>query len=223
MSKPIYDILLIEDHRLVLDGIKSLLKKHPLFFIKKQFSNGQIASSQLPYTDYDLLISDISIPGKNGLVLCRESKKLYPNRKVVLISGYNNPTLNAEIKNSKTDAFISKEYGLENFIASLNKVMNGERVFLFEENESPQKNTKIKLTGSHKAMNSFDRYINLTTQKEKTVLQLFAKGKSEFEIGNELNISKETVHTHKKRLYKKLDIKNMQGLMHVCWECGLMD
>jgi len=216
---PQIKLIIVDDHQLILDGIKDHIKNQDRYALKRIYTDGPAFCLQLPVLEYDVLLCDIAIPGQNGFILCEESKRAYPERKVVFFSGYKEPVIMEGVKNSKADGFISKNVGIEELFEAIDRVLVGERVI---PTDLITDKPGIRVLGNGKELNSFETFGTKLSPQEKEVLILYAKGFKNKDISEQMGLSPHTVKTYRRRIFNKLDVHDMQELMRFCWECGLM-
>lgn len=211
---------------MIQDGLISYVREHPRYELSPIFKNGQQLIQQLPALEFDILLSDIKLPGSNGFSVCRESKGLFPDRKVLLFSSFTAPAVLIEIEHSKADGFVPKDAGYSALFETIDEVMQGRKALRFDliEGYHPiQTNSKagFKLAGHDRILDPFEKFSSLLTSREKELLGYYTKAYSDKSIALHLHISPLTVKTHRKRIFKKLEVNNIQELMLFCWKCGI--
>lgn len=204
-TKPI-NILLVDDHQLVLDGIKSMLSKNKIYQVKNEASNGKIALEMMSKSvePIDLVITDITMPVINGIALCKEIKTQFPSIKVIILSMHNDITNVKEAIAAEADGYILKNIGQTEFIKGVDRVMDNGTYFsqdilpLVLKQIAKNKNADIKLS---------------LTNREEEVLSLIMQEYTSKEIAEKLFISKQTVDTHRLNIMQKTGCKTLVGLI----------
>ena len=125
-NKPvqIIKILLVDDHQMVIDGLKSILRYVKNIDIAAEANNGKDALEILKQKPFDLVITDISMPEMTGIALTEEIKKEYPDLKVLILTMYKNKEFIKEIINAQADGYILKDSGKDELINAIHKIMD---------------------------------------------------------------------------------------------------
>lgn len=208
-------ILIADDHQLVIDGIKSLLSSESRFAVTHTVNNGLHALRQIESnpTDYDLLISDISMPDMTGIELCKKVKENYSHIKVLMLSMYSNPSIIKESIAVEADGYLLKNSGKEEFVSAINRVINNGTYYSQEILPFIIKSMKgEKISQKYGAL----------TPREQEVLQLIVKEFTSEEIADKLCISKKTVDNHRASLLVKTESKSTIGLVKFAMYNGLV-
>ncbi|RYZ46019.1 MAG: response regulator transcription factor, partial [Sphingobacteriales bacterium] len=125
------NILIADDHQLVIDGIKSMLSGEPQYNIVAEANDGQQAMNLLHTQpdNYQLLITDISMPVLSGVELCKMVKHQYPAIKVLILSMYNSVSVVKEAVGAEADGYILKNTGKGEFLTALHRISDGGTFF----------------------------------------------------------------------------------------------
>ena len=120
-----YAILMADDHRIVLDGISSMLNDTP-YKIENEALNGQDAYEIIKQkaAAIDVLITDLSMPILSGVELCQKVKQHYPHIKVLVLSMYSSPAVVKEVIQAEADGFMLKNAGKEELLKALHQIVN---------------------------------------------------------------------------------------------------
>lgn len=214
------DILLVDDHVLVRDGIKALLEEEQDIHVINEASNGlealQVLKEQLP----DVLIIDIKMPKLNGLEVVKEVKKLYQNIKTMVLSMHDSEEYVLEAIETGADGYLLKGASKHEFLKALRTVASGGKYFAGDiseiiVNNMMQGGKKVE-PSKQVSQNKFN-----LTKREKQILGLILKGKSNREVAAELEVSKRTAEVHRFNLMKKLKVKNLMELSNKVSELNL--
>ncbi|MCM8569090.1 response regulator transcription factor [Gramella jeungdoensis] len=211
-------IVLADDHVLVRDGIKSLLEEQPDMEVVDEASDGAEAIKILEKDLPDLLIVDIRMPEMNGIEVVRKIHENKWDLRTLVLSMHDSEEYVVQSVQAGADGYLLKGASKDEFLKALHKVASGGKYFAgdisailinnFTDGKPSQKQKKKE-----------DPF-NLT-KREKQILKLVLQGKSNKEIGKELEISKRTAEVHRFNLMKKLDVKNLIELTNKAREYQL--
>lgn len=208
-------ILIIDDHPLVIDGIKTMLKDETYLRIEAAVKNGKDALDFLENKPaVDIILLDINLPDIDGLRLCELIRNKDKTVKIVGLTYVNEAGIITQLIRKGANGYLLKNMEREELIEAINKVMNGS-VYL-----SKAANEKIiqQLQGLGLPQNG----IPALTRREKEILQLLCEGNTSQEIADKLFLSYYTVDTHRKNMLQKFNVHNTQSLMNVVRELGII-
>lgn len=203
-------IYLADDHQVLIDGMKAVLRTNANFEIAGFSVNGTNLIENVIKSGADILIMDINMPEKDGLDVMKELQGREFLFKVIILSSYDELKLIKEVMNLGASGYLTKQCAGENIVEAINVVFSGEEYFCQTVREKifnsfAQKNPKINSNGAN---------TNLSlTGRELEILKLISLEYSGKEISEELFISTHTVESHRKNLIKKLHVKNTIGLV----------
>ena len=203
-------IMLVDDHVLVRDGIKALLENKNTFEVIAEASNGKEALDSLPIYQPDLLIVDIRMPEMNGNELITIVSKQYPTIKTLILSMHDAQEYVLESIEAGADGYMLKGASKLEFLKALETISTGGKYFSGDIS-SILLNGLTHKDASTSSKKDAENTFNLT-KREKQVLSIILKGKSNKEIAEELNVSKRTAEVHRFNLMKKLKVKNLMEL-----------
>ena len=214
MNKPA-NLLLVDDHKLVIEGIKSMLEMQAEFIVEAEATSAEeaIALLQKDPQRFDMVISDISMSGMSGTQLCAHIKKEYPHLKVIMLSMHNHISIIKEVLESDADGYLIKNTGREEFLIALDKV---EQNGTYYAQDIIPIISKLFQHSAHKVSK------NELSAREKEVLQLIIQEYTSKEIAEKLFISKLTVDTHRAHIMQKTGCKNLVGLIKYAVLTGLV-
>lgn len=212
-SKNKTNILIVDDHQLVIDGLKSMLASEKNYVIKGEALNGQQALEMITSKpeEYQLVVTDITMPLMSGIELCKIVKEQFPQIKVLILSMHNSITIVKDALNAEADGYMLKNTGQDEFIKAIERVL-GDGTY-FSQDILPiilnlfQKENKETLK-------------NALSQREKEVLELIVQEYTSKEIAEKLFISKQTVDTHRINIMQKTDCKTLVGLIKYAIQSG---
>ena len=209
------NILLVDDHRIMLDGIESMLQ-HADYNILGLCGNGEEAWTWLNGNEekVDIVITDISMPIMNGIELCKKIKSKYHHINVLMLSMYNSAAAINEVLHAEADGFILKNASKGEFINALHKIQNGGTFFSQEIVPFLYK----QIIEERKK----DIELAVLTQREKEILEMIALENTSDEIASKLFISKKTVDNHRTNMLQKTNSKSTIGLVKFAIRNGII-
>ncbi len=196
-------VLLLDDHMMMVQGIKQLLEHDRVVEVVSTLSNPAEIYDEIDHHRPNILIIDIRMKSFNGISLTRNIKKTFPELKIVILSGYEYDEYIYAAYNAGAAAYVRKENSINELITAVKQTFAGNHVF-------PQ----------HAVNLSVDRL----THKELEVLKLIAEDKTNMEISSALKLSKRTVERHISSIIQKMDANSRvgavvngikRGLLHV--------
>ncbi|MBC6489443.1 response regulator [Flavihumibacter stibioxidans] len=213
MNKTKIRLAIVDDHRIVIDGLKSLLHGHESFQVVVETDKPVEMLQHLRTTPVDILLTDIMMPVMNGAELARKTRQLYPQVKVLALSmsGQGNQ-VNQLVEDTEISGYVLKNIGKAELIRALEKIASGGVYFSEEVIREMQ-----KAKSGQKEIEE----INLTA-REIEIIRLIEKEKSNKEIAESLFISERTVETHRKNIFRKTKTASLIGLVKFAYEHGLI-
>lgn len=201
------NIVIVEDHTLFREGIKSLLATNDNYNVVAEFSNGKAFVDALFDYEFDLVLIDIEMPLMNGIEATTEAKIKKPNLKFIALSMYSDQSYYYEMIKAGVSGFVLKEATTDELEKAINDVINNESFF------SPKLLQQVilhipELRSKQDLVKKLD-----ITDRELDVLKLICKGMTNNEISEELFLSPKTIETHKTRLLKKTNTRNSTSLI----------
>lgn len=210
------NVLLVDDHQIVIDGLKVLMTNEQDINLTAQALSGEEAIKMSLENDIDVILLDINLPDKNGFEVCKEVKKHKPEIKIIALTMHDEAGYISKMVKMGVDGYMLKNVGKEEMIKAIHTVFAGERYFNQEVTQ--------KLLGSRQGQSKTKRkgFIQKLTRREKEILKLIIEELTTEEIAQKLFISPTTVISHRKSLLRKLDAKNTAGLVKNAYEFGLI-
>jgi DNA-binding NarL/FixJ family response regulator len=202
-------ILFVDDKTILLDGISKLLEKSAHELVEKTNSIDE-ALQYFEETEFDILISDFNLVDDNGLDLIRKVKKIYPGLKIIVLSMHDEAHLAEEIIKEGVDGYLLKKDSHHDLVEALETIDKG-KVYLSDEiNQILQKALDHNVEA------------DLLTKKEHEVLQQIAENDDIGKIAEHLSVSKRTIESHRKRLFKKTKTSSNVGLLKYAYANNLI-
>jgi DNA-binding NarL/FixJ family response regulator len=209
MSK--INVLLTDDHQIIIDGLKSLLKNQDEINVAAEAKNGREALRFLDLISVDVLLMDIDMPVMNGIDTLKEIRRQNSKVKVVILSMHNEAGMIKSLIDLGANGYLLKSCSQNELIDAIKKVASGQSYF-----SSDVTLALLKPSANQSQPNE------LITDRETEILKLIAAGFSNKEIGDQLFISHRTVDTHRTNLMKKLDVNNIAGLISYAIRNGIV-
>lgn len=213
MQKRKIKIAIVDDHRIVIDGIKSLLEDHPSFSIVASSDSPLQMLEMLQHAHVDILLTDIMMPGMNGQQLAKEVRQRFPSIKILALSMSGQGDIVSEmIQDADIAGYVLKNINKEELCHAIVKIANGGMYF------------------DEKVLEELSRYSTMRkesdearlTQREVEIIRLIEKELSNKEIADTLNISERTVETHRKNIFRKTRTSSLIGLIKYSYEHKLI-
>lgn len=213
MKKEKISLAIVDDHQIVIDGIKALLNGHPDFEVTIE-SNYPGEMMRLLHTQHvDMLLTDIMMPGMNGVELARNVRQAFPHIKILALSMNGEGDLvNQMISDSDISGYMLKNIGKQELITAIEKISQGGVYF-----SNDVLNEMIK-AGEKKKHND-EAHLTL---REKEIIGLIEKEYSNRQIADTLFISERTVETHRKNIFRKTKTSSLIGLIKYAYEQQLI-
>ncbi len=217
------NIVLVEDHTLVREGIKALLDTIEGVSVVAEAGDGHHALYMIEKTRPDMVLLDIAIPGLNGIEVAGRIKKDYPSIKVIMLSMHANEEYVYQSLRAGVSGYLLKDSGIEELELAIRSVMKDE-IYLSPPISKQVITDYINRTEDRtKATKGSEKVFDVLTSRQREILQLIAEGYTTKEIAKKLNISISTVDTHRTQIMDILDIHNVAGLVRYAVKAGLVD
>ncbi|GAA4398062.1 response regulator transcription factor [Nibrella viscosa] len=209
---PSVRILLIDDHRLFNDALKTLLTTQPDLTVCGQVFTANDALPAIHRLTPQLVLLDVNLQGVNGIDLGRQLLLHFPGLRVMLLTMYNQPKLLEEARQAGLHGYLLKDATTDQLLTGIRTVVTGGTYFSLNE-------FGTSLPDDHFG-DDFARRLNLTF-REVEVVQLICQGLSSEQIAAQLNLSVDTVKTHRKNIYFKLGINKVADLIQFAVKQGI--
>lgn len=197
-------VLLADDHRIVLEGLRSLLE--PEFAIIGAVEDGRALVTEACRLRPDLVVADISMPLLNGIEAARQIKKFAPEIKIVFLTMHGDAEYASSAFEAGASGFVLKHSAPQELIAALHEALLGHLCV-------PPAITETLPTAMPQENNPSQGGTIDLSPRQREVLQLLATGKSAKEIASILGISARTVEFHKYRMMEQLNIQSSAELI----------
>lgn len=196
------DLLIVDDHEIVRAGIKRLVENTPTLNIVADLGTGEEAYQFLQKNKVDLIIMDVSMPGKGGIESTNQIKKRFPKIKILMLSMHDNSMIIDKAIKAGADGYILKNDLSDDLLNAIEKVMNNEIIISASVDVDEFKDSRIKDLNN----------------KEFEIFKSLASGEELFSIADKLNISYKTAANYQTSIKQKLNIKNILDFYNVAKE-----
>ena len=202
-------IIVVDDHPMVIEGMKAMLNQIRYVELCATASNAYEAMEKVKENQPDLVITDINMPEISGVELTSKLKKEFPNLKIIGMSTFNERSYISQMIQNGADGFLVKSASKEEIETAISSVLDG-KMYLSSDagiSNSEQKELKNQPT---------------LTRREKEILTLISEGFTNPQIAEKLFISLYTVETHRKNLLSKFNTNNTASLIKIAATNGLI-
>ena len=204
-------VYIVEDHTVVVEGIRVLLENEKDIALVGSSGTAAACLDYFSRHKADVLLMDINLPDMSGVQLCQLIKTKYKEVMILALSTFNQGIYMNKIMENGASGYLLKNISRQELIDGIKTVSKGGIYFSFEAG-------KIYKTTLDKSSHQ-----PVLTKREKEIIKLIAEGFTNVQIGQQLFISVDTVDTHRKNLYTKLNVKNTALLIRYAIENGIVD
>ena len=205
-------VLVADDHTIVREGLKQILAKSGDLVVAGEAANGNDVLRMVREQEWDVLVTDMSMPGRNGLELIKLVKAASPKLPVLVLSMYGEEQFAVRAIRAGASGYLNKESASDQLVAAIRKIASAGMYVSGAVAEALLRNVR---DGERKAPHE------QLSDRELQVLQLIAAGRSVTQIAETLNLSPKTVSTHKARILEKMHMTNQAELIRYAIEHAL--
>lgn len=220
------NILLVDDHLLVRNGLRSLLESEPGFTVVGEGTNGQEGVDLTLELKPDILIIDVRMPVMNGIDAVAELTKIGTATRSIILSMHDSEEYILKAISAGASGYLLKDTNKDEFVKAITSVFNGGKYFSGDTTDAI---VKSLINGGTPApagsvaprtLTNTSLEVSKLTKKETEILEFILNGLTNLEIAEKLGKSKRTIETHRFNLMKKLDVKNLVELSKKAQELG---
>lgn len=207
-------IFVADDHSLIREGIKKLVGLESDLKIVGETADPLTVCDRIKETDPDIILLDISMPGKSGLDVLKEIKLILPDVKVLIMSMLPEDQFAKRALKAGASGYVTKDSLPEEILTAIRRVASGRKyvsAFLAEKLASD--------LDDHTGKQPHE----ILSDREFQILKMIASGKSQSDISDELAISVSTVNTYRGRILEKLNLKNNADIIRFAFQNNLME
>jgi len=219
--QPLAKVLLADDHKIVRDGLRSLLEQQPDMRVVGEASDGEAAVRMALDLKPDVVVMDIGMPESNGIESTRRIMRDLPETRIVALSMHSDRQFVSGMLSAGAMAYLLKDSAFEELVSAIDSVMRG-RVYLSEGVASVVVQDYVNRINAPAPDALVTTPLSRLSPREREVLQLAAEGKSTKEIASALGLSVKTVETHRHQVMEKLGIYSLAGLIKFAIREGLV-
>lgn len=212
-----YDVLLVDDHKIMRDGIKAILRHGDEFRVVGEAENGTDAVHFCRSTRPDVILMDIGLPGLNGIETTQEILRHHPEAKIIILSMYDDEHSVVSAIRAGARAFVLKKASDNDLVDALRTVAKGGSYL------SPQVSDRLlhRIQRGDLESKPLPSTLEVLSPRELQVLRMVAEGKTSKEIAVMLDLGLQTVRSYRKTMMKKLNVNNVAGLTQLALAAGL--
>ena len=211
------DVLLVDDHKIMRDGIKAILRHSEEFHVVGEAEDGSDAVQMARRLKPNMVLMDIGLPGLNGIEATAEVLRHCPDTKVVILSMYDDEHSVVSAIRAGARGFVLKKASDTDLLDALRTINKGGSYL------SPQVSDKLLLRIQRGDLESknLPSQLDQLSPRELQVLRMVAEGKTSKEIAVMLDLGLQTVRSYRKTMMKKLNVNNVAGLTQLALGAGL--
>ncbi len=213
-------VLIVDDHPLFREGLKSLIGRHAGFEVVGEAENGKQGIKKAKKLKPDLIVMDLSLPDQSGIDVTRKIKSVLPETRIMMLSMHSKIDYITEAFRAGATGYVVKESASERLVECLEAVSKGE---YFLDTSISHKVVKSLVESDKKEAKITDAGYDTLTPREQQVMRLLADGLSTKDIAKELFISPKTVENHRTNIMNKLDLHSTIELVRYAARLGLID
>jgi len=203
--------LLIDDHKIIREGLKQILLIHFPSALFGEGSSAEDVMDKLTTSKYDVMICDLSMPGRSGLDVLKQVREMHPELPVLILSMH--PEEHYALRALKAGAwgYLNKADGAEVLIPAIQRVLQGRKYVSAQLAEQMADNLTSRNSGAGQLHDSL-------SSREFDVFKLLVEGKAISDISQQLSLSASTVSTHRARILNKMNMKSNAELVKYAME-----
>lgn len=206
-------VLVVDDHPIIRDGLIRVLRRAERVCVEGEASNADEALAQVRRTDFDLVVLDVSLPGRSGLDLLRDFRRLRPSMPVLVLSVHAEDELAVRAIRAGASAYLRKDCPVRELVEAVELLLDGRKFI------SPSVAERLAEEIGREAAGPLHARLS---NRELEVLSLVAAGKSTKEVAAALSVSKSTVSTYRQRIYEKLNVCSNAEITRYALQHGLV-
>jgi two-component system, NarL family, invasion response regulator UvrY len=208
------NILIVDDHAIVREGLRRIFLSEPDMHVAGTAYDAAGAIRFLMETPVDIIVLDISMPGKNGLDVIKDLKLIHPEVRILILSMYPEERFAMRSIRAGASGYLTKEMAPDEIVTAVKKIFTGTNYI------TP---SLANIIASELQRPSDKAPHELLSEREFEVLCLLASGKPVSEIATSLSIGESTVSTYRNRVLTKMKLKNNSDLIHYGIVNGLVE
>jgi two-component system, NarL family, invasion response regulator UvrY len=205
-------VLITDDHPVVRRGIRQILEDDERIILIDEAADGKELIYKMSKQEYDVILLDISLPGRSGLEMISQVKKIRKKTAVLILSIYSEEQYAVQAIRYGASGYLTKASAPGELLAAVYKASRGEK---YISSSFAERLAESLLTDEDKPLHMF------LSAREREVLELIGEGKSSSQIAEKLSLSPKTISTYRERLLSKLHLKTSADLIRYALLEGL--
>lgn len=202
------EVIIVDDHPMVIEGLKSLLSNYDILTVTHTFTRGDDAYEYLSVNSCDVVLMDINLPDINGIELCHKVCAANGGLRILGMSTYNDASIIRQMIQKGAKGYLLKNASANELYTAIEKVCDG-KIYFSAEVQSMLAESSLK-------------NIPHLTRREKEILSLIASGETTQQIADKLFLSPLTVETHRRNLMQKFEVNNAPALIKMAIDHRLL-
>lgn len=198
-------ILIADDHAIVRQGLKQIVTETQDMIVAGEASNGQELLDKIKENDYDVVVLDITMPGRNGMDVLRQLRSERPGLPILMLSIHPEEQYALRALRAGASGYLTKESASDELVVAIRKVSQGGKYI----SSSLAEKLAFELEAGHKQAPH-----ETLSDREYQVMCMIASGKTVMEIAQELMLSEKTISTYRSRILEKMNMKNNAELTY---------
>jgi len=207
------NIILVDDHEVVRDGLRHLIEAQPDLRFVGGFGEGAAAVRFAASAHPDVAVVDIAMAGMNGIEVTRQIHDMCPGTEVLILSMHADPEFIYQAFRAGARGYIIKESAGAEVVNALRALHGGQR-YVSQKIDAAELERYLRERGE-------DNPIERLSQRERQVLQLIVEGRTSAEAAERLSLSPKSVDTYRSRMMKKLEIEDLASLVKFAIRHGI--
>lgn len=207
-------VLIADDHAVVREGLRQIITKQADMVVADEAATGADVLNKVGEASYDVVLLDLSMPGRSGLEILGDIKRVHPETRVLILSVHAENLYAVRALKAGASGYLSKESAPEQLVEAIRKVSGGGKYI------TPSLAERL----ANELETDFDKPPHeKLSDREYQVLCMLASGKTVKEIADELSLSVPSISTYRARVLEKMNMKNNAELAHYAIRSGLVD
>jgi two-component system, NarL family, invasion response regulator UvrY len=207
-------VFIVDDHSMVRSGLNKILREESDIEVTAEANGHTELFSRLKVSQPDVILLDISMPGKNGLEIVKDVKQYYPRTKMLMLSMHPEDRFSVRAIKAGASGYVTKESAAEELVQAIRNVYHGGK---YITNSVAEKLADSFTMGGDKAPHE------RLSDREFQILCLIASGKKTSQIAKDLSLSPATVGTYRARLQQKMQLKSNVELSNYAHQHNLIE
>lgn len=213
-------VLIVDDHPLFREGLKSLIGRHAGFEVVGEAENGKQGIKKAKKLRPDLVIMDLSLPDQSGIDVTRRIRSMLPETRIMILSMHSKIDYITKAFQAGAWGYVVKESASERLVDCLKTISKGD---YFLDTSLSHKVVKNLMESGEKEAKITDAGYKTLTPREQQITRLLAEGLSSKDIADQLFISPKTVENHRSNIMNKLNLHSTMELVRFAAKLGIID